>query len=724
MIRIIDKYIKIDTVSTTLLLRINNKNIEKLYYGRKLRDDSDYKAYCYYHVEDPHASIDDTTTHKSIFSCSGDGNNRESYVLLQNESSTFINRFEFVSASIINDYTIDNLPNSFNKLQTLKLSYFDAISNVTLNQYISVFLDSDVISFSSEIVNDGSAKIYIKRLMSLQLDLHDDEISVMTFDGAWARERHLHKTKLNPGCFYIDSKTGLSSNAHNPFLIIETKMQGLIGFNLIYSGNHKEIINYSPLGMIRVLTGLNDYNFNWEVEVSSSFKSPEAIMVYGENTNDITFNMHQFAKHHIINQRFVNELRPILINNWEATYFNFNRSKLMELASKAKDIGIELFVLDDGWFGKRDSDNCSLGDWFDYKEKTGGLVSLSKEIRSMGMKFGIWVEPEMISFISELYKNHPDYMMRLKDIPPIEKRQQQMLDLVNEDVQNYIIDTLSKLFEETKPDYVKWDCNRPMTDIFSSKLNNQGEYYHRYVLALYNIISKITSSFPNILFESCSAGGNRFDLGMLYYMPQTWASDNSDAKDRLYIQEGTLYGYPQNSMGSHVSICPNHQTGNSTSLESRFNVASIGAFGYEMDLTKCSELELATIKNQVQFYKHYRPLLQQGNYYRLGNVFEDVVSGWIVVNEDKSKAIATIVITQKQTNWIRPRFKLCGLNNEYRYHVTMRKQTNIKNDYELTAYGDVLNSYGLDFGNLFDEADRLENSNSIATRMIVIERIY
>src|SRR5690554_6135173 len=434
MIKIINEYIKIDTLNTTLLLRINKEQIEKLYYGNKLKDDRDFKAFCYYDTEDLHASIDDTTTIKTIFSNSGDGNNRESFTLIVDKDNFFVNRFKFAKYVIIdNDDKLDNMPHSYNKKSTIKLTYFDDVKNIELNQYLSVFNDNDIISSKSEIINKTKENIYVKRLMSLQLDFHNTKTTIYTFDGAWARERHLNKTELTTGVFTIDSKSGFSSNTHNPFMIVENKNQGFVGFNLIYSGNHKEIVEKSPLGSTRVLTGLNDYQLSWTLGYNESFQSPEAIVVFGNNKRDITTQMHSFIKNHLVRKEFSKKLRPILINNWEATYFDFNKSKLTKLVDDAKELGIELFVLGDGWFGKRDNDDSSLGDWFDNQEKTGGLKNLSNYVKNKGMKFGIWVEPEMISFNSELYQKHPEYMMRIPNVSPIERRSQQMLDLVNED---------------------------------------------------------------------------------------------------------------------------------------------------------------------------------------------------------------------------------------------------------------------------------------------------
>ena len=726
MIKIYGDYVKIDTLNTSLIL-VNGvkKRVFKVYYGKKIKDNVDYRFVLNHDVFEIFTSTDDTYYANTFMSCNGDGNNMECFVKIVNEDSTFVSRFEFVEFKIVDiNKPFNEFPHSLNKHQTLEITYKDVIKNILLKQYISVFDDSDVICCSSKIINTSDSKIYVERLMSLQLDFEASHVLMTSFDGAWGRERNVtkHDIKNSIGC--VESRSGFSSNLHNPFVILEIEDEGYFASNLIYSGNHKELVESVPLGKARYLTGMNDYMMRHELKPLEEFESVEAICVYATSLDEVTSQMHKFAKKHVLRQEFQNELRPILLNNWEATYFDFTYDKLMKLANHAKNIGIELFVLDDGWFGKRNTDNCSLGDWFDNVEKTGGLPKLSKEIKAMGMKFGLWVEPEMICIDSDLYRNHPEYMMRFDNTHPLEKRQQQMLDLTNPEVQNYLIEVLSNVFESVKPDYVKWDCNRNMIDINSHYLINHGEYFHAYMKGLYNVIYTLVSRFSNVLFEACSAGGNRFDLGIMYYMPQTWASDNSEANSRLLIQEGTLYGYPQNTIGSHVSICPNHQTLISTSLESRFNVASVGAFGYELDLEQLSEEELDIIKSQIEFYKENRKLLQQGNYYRLNTLTDNFSGGWIIVSDNQEEAIATIVVKGFKLNNIRPKYTFKGLNPEYKYHVSMRNQKNLKKNIEFEAYGDVLMSAKLDFEELcFNETDRPQYGNTFASRMIIIKKV-
>ena len=725
MIKLYKNYAKIDTLNTTLLLCSAHGRVYKVYYGEKLKDDESYVGILNHNIYDEYTSTDDTYYANTFMSCNGDGNNIENMVRITNEDSTFVSRFEFVSFFKVDiNKPYNEYPHTLNKCETLEIVYQDMINDIMLKQYVSIFDDSDIIATQAKVINNTNHKIYVNRLMSLQLDFESPSAKMYTLDGAWCRERQINTHEVKNSIVMIESRSGFSSNLHNPFVIVEIPKEGFFASNLIYSGNHKELVESIPVGKCRYLSGMNDYMMRYELTPNEEFESVEAIFVYAKSLDDITLNMHQFARKHVLRPEFQNVIRPVLLNNWEATYFDFTHDKLIKLAHHAKNTGIELFVLDDGWFGKRNTDNCSLGDWVDNVEKTGGLPRLAKEVRELGLKFGLWFEPEMISIDSDLYRAHPEYMMRFDNAHPLEKRHQQMLDLANPDVQNYLIETLSGVFESVKPDYVKWDCNRNMIDVNSHYLENHGEYFHSYIKGLYIILYHLVTRFPNILFEACSAGGNRFDLGMMYFMPQTWASDCSEANSRLIIQEGTLYAYPQNTIGSHVSICPNHQNLFNTSLESRFNVAATGAFGYELDLEQLNQAELDTIKSQIEFYKENRDLLQLGNYYRLDSLTENNDGGWIIVSNNQEEAIATIISKKLIYNNLRPKFTLKGLNPNYKYHVSMRQQKNVDKYVEFEAYGDVLMKSKLDFGELFfSEKDRPQNGNTFASRMILIKKV-
>ncbi len=511
MINIFNDYIKIDSKNNTLLLGIRKTYdfygidptwAEILYYGTKISDANDYS--CFYEKLCYMASSDDSIHTRRTVSSNGDGNNRES-LLTVSKNNIFSNRFMFDSVKMVDGFT-SPLPTARNKGETVCLTYIDEISKVTLNQYYTVFEDSDVIATHTEVVNTTDGDIFVKKLGSLQLDFIANKAEIVTYDGRWYRERDRHDNTLVSGRFEIDSKTGVSSPTHNPFFM--TKINGgVIGYNLIWSGNHKEVVEISPYNRTRVITGMNDYALDYKVKAGDKFVSPEAIFVYEKTEDDITLQMHKFSLNHIVNPDFAYKERPILINNWEGTYFDFTGEKIYDMAKKASECGIEMLVLDDGWFGDRNDDRRALGDWVDNVQKTGGLKNLADKIHSLGMKFGLWVEPEMICADSDLFRSHPEWAQAIPGTKPISKRWQLCIDMVNDEVVNYLTDTLIKIFKEVGVDYVKWDHNRFMSDIYSSKLENQGEYFYDYYVKQSAMLDKITKACPNVLFESCSSGG-------------------------------------------------------------------------------------------------------------------------------------------------------------------------------------------------------------------------
>jgi alpha-galactosidase len=726
MIKVLGNCIKLDTPNTSLIFRVNGKKAEQIYYGRKIKDFNQYDVFGEQEKNIQFASCDDYESIRAFFSSSGDGSCAESLVIVQNADGSYINRFDYTGYEIIDQNKKENcgnLPKSRNKSQTLIIYTEDKYAELCLELKFAIFDDSDVIACQTCLLNKNSKNISILRCMSLQLEIESSGLILNTFDGGWARERFKNEKELAEGIIINDSKGGSSSNKHNPFVLVRNVgFNETYGFNLIYSGNHKEIFD-TDSEKTRILIGINDYLFNYTLKPNECFESPEAIMVYAENTENVTANMHSFILNHIIPPKFKNMPRPILLNNWEATYFDFDSNKIMSLVKKACSIGVEMFVLDDGWFGKRDNDKSSLGDWLTENPKLGGgLAIISNTVKQNGMKFGLWLEPEMVNPDSELFLMHPEFAMT-NGREPILKRNQLMLDLTSEKVQNYLIDSITEVIKKYNPDYIKWDYNRNMTDMFGKTITNQGEYFYRYILGLYRILENLTERFPEILFEGCASGGNRYDLGILYYMPQIWASDNTDARDRVFIQEGTLNGYHQSTMGAHISICPNHQTGNNTSLENRFNVAAAGVLGLELDLNKCNEEEIETIKEQIVFYKKYKNLFQFGKYYLLGSAFDINNFGWIYVSEDKSEAIAVVGCKKKKTGINRMKFCFKGLNENNLYSVQQRKQRNdISKKSILTAYGDALMTSGVDLGDVFADTDRGNNSNSIGTRMFYIRK--
>jgi len=526
---------------------------------------------------------------------------------------------------------------------------------------------------------------------------------------------------------------GISSSDHNPFLALTRQntsesFGSCYGFSLIYSGNFEATAEVNPHGSLRFLMGINSFDFYWNLEANQSFVTPEAVLSYSDQgLTKLSQNFHDLIKHHIISPNWQEKDRPILINNWEATYFDFTEKKLLNLAKTAKKLGIELFVLDDGWFGKRNDDTSSLGDWTVNKKKLpSGIEGLARKINQIGLEFGIWVEPEMVNPDSALYELHPDWAIKHPLRQASLGRNQLILDLSRQDVRDYLVNALSTLFQSANISYVKWDMNRSFSDVYSESLDarHQGEFFHRYVLGLYDILNRLTKQFPKILFESCASGGNRFDMGMLYYMPQTWTSDNTDGIERLFIQYGTSMAYPVSTMGAHVSQSPNAQTLRTTPIETRFNTAAFGLLGYELDLTKLSNFDRKIIKKQVTYYKTHRHLLQFGDFHRMTNPFENNACAWMVTSPLKDEAILGTYQLLSKPNGAAEKMAVTGLNPMHRYIIKNRPQY-----FNLRMFGDLirhalpirLKSHGTFFNTLANhylmptENDEIEIQGDILT---------
>lgn len=561
---------------------------------------------------------------------------------------------------------------------TLYVYLKDELTQLTVTLQYSVFNDINVITRAVHYKNDGDADLKLQKVASANVDFRDAEFEMINLPGAHVRERDIERLPLRRGMQSVESRRGSSSHHQNPFIALvrpeTTERQGEVyGFSFIYSGNFKAEVEVDQTNQARVTIGMNDFDFEWLLEQGQSFQTPEVAMVYQNN------GLGEMSKtyHHLYGKRLVRGThrdleRPVLINNWEATYFDFNEASILNIADRAKDAGIELFVLDDGWFGKRDDDFTSLGDWFiDPNKLPNGLASLANAINDKGMKFGLWFEPEMVSPESALYKAHPDWCLHVPNRRRSESRNQLILDLSRDDVCEEVIKRVSDILKSAPISYVKWDMNRNMTEVGSSywPKERQKEVAHRYMLGLYRVMEKITQSFPDILFESCSGGGGRFDPGMLYYMPQTWTSDNTDAISRLRIQYGTSLVYPISSMGSHVSEVPNHQVGRITPLETRGHVAMDGNLGYELDVTKLSDAEIAEIKEQVDLYKSIRSTIQYGDFYRLVSPFETQNYGSIHVNKEQTEAVFIYVHVLAEANGPFTAVRLTGLDPEKDYRV-------------------------------------------------------
>ncbi len=719
MIKINDQYIKIDTMMTSMIISYKAEIPELLYYGKKIKDNDSYAFFRHSIKGKRFGSVSDRNVFPTIMSFTGDGCQKESLLRVV-KNGIFTNRFVLNDAFLVDGFE-SCLPTARRKGDTVCLTYTDLVSGVTLKQYFTVFDDSDVIATHTELTNTSNDEVRVTRLMSLQLDFVADSAIISTFDGQWLAERTRHNTVLRSGRYENSSIMGISSGEHNPFIMVNIN-GAYMGFNLVWSGNHKELVEVSPYGKVRVMTGMNDYALDYPIAPGESLVSPEAIVSLADNEADLTHILQKFALDHIVNPDFAYHDRPVLINNWEGTYFNFTGEKIYEMAKQASECGIEMMVLDDGWFGERNNPKCGLGDWYDNVEKTGGLKNLADRIKALGMKFGLWVEPEMISQDSDLFRAHPEFAQAIPGVLPMEKRYQLCIDLCNDEVVDYLADTLIHLFKEIDLDYVKWDHNRTMVDVFSSRLETQGRYFYDYYKNQTRLLRRITEACPNILFESCSSGGCRYDLSMMYFMPQAWGSDNTNAYYRLFIQEGTLTAYPQSSMGAHVASPHSIPKIN---LESRFNIASIGAFGYEFDITMLDQSDLDTVTQQVEFYKKHRHLLQFGNYIKLGEgLIDSDIGGWIVVSEDKSEAMATVVSKTEGVGF-KPQFvSFEGLDPNALYHVKTRKQRNYETEIEFTAYGDALMNGQFDFDVLaINETDSGDFSSRFASRMVYFKKV-
>lgn len=575
---------------------------------------------------------------------------------------------------------LKGLPHSFvenkDEAETLIITLVDEKSKVKFELSYTIYRDRPVITRSVRVVNDGADTVNIEKVASMQIDFVDRNFESITLPGAHAHERRVERNKINQGIHVYSSHRGTSSHQMNPFMALvdpdTTEFAGdAYGFAFVYSGNHKFEVEKDQFAQTHVNIGIDDFNFNWKLEPKADFQTPEVLMVYSsQGLNKMSQAFHGLIHDRIIRSKYKDQIRPILVNNWEATYFDFNEDKLKPIVDDAKKMGIEMFVLDDGWFGHRDDDNSSLGDWKVFKKKfPNGLDHFADYVHKQGLKFGLWFEPEMISIDSDLYRAHPDYLMHVPGRTPSPSRNQYVLDLGRKEVRDNIFDQMDKILSSNKIDYIKWDMNRHLSDIYEADLpsSRQGEVYHRYVLGLYDLLERIVDKYPDLLIEGCSGGGGRFDAGMAYYNPQIWASDDSDAIDRLTIQYGTSLVYPQSMMTSHVSVSPNEQNGRITPFNTRGVVAMWGDLGYELDLTKMSKEDRQAVKEQVAEYKKIRKVTQYGTFYRLKSAQTSNQCAWETVSQDKSEAVLSVVRVMASAQPYLTKTKLVGLDPQKHY---------------------------------------------------------
>lgn len=635
----------LNTKNTSYVMELYEGHLAHSYWGSRVNSMPKLEHYypfaygaSFSPTDIPKRLIDSTDKLHQEYPTFGTGDMRQPSLLAENAAGDSITRLRYSEYRIFKGKpTLQGLPSTYgDDCETLEITLTDDFSGLTAVLNYTVFEEKDVLTRSVRIENRGSRACNLERVSSFCLDMHNNGFEVIHLHGAWAKERHIERIPQSAATMVFDSKRGASSHNENPFIALvrpeTTEDHGdAYGFCLVYSGSFSAEVASEQYGSTRVQMGVQLMGFSWNLEPNESFQSPEAILVYSEcGLGEMSRRFHRIIRENVCRGKFRDTKRPVLINNWEATYFNFDQQKLLTLAEKARSIGVELMVLDDGWFGKRDSDNSSLGDWVvDKRKLPDGLESLCKKINELGMQFGLWFEPEMISPDSDLYRAHPDWCIHVDGRPRTEGRRQLILDLTRSEVRDYIIEAVSNVLNSCPISYVKWDMNRNMTEV------PRKNFAHQYILGLYSVLEEITSRFPDVLFESCSGGGGRFDAGMLYYMPQVWTSDDTDAVERLYIQEGTGLVYPISAMGAHISAVPNHQTGRTTPLSFRSKTAMMGRFGLELDLSKLSEDEMSKLSAEIALYKTYQQDIHSGELYRLLSPYRCRTAAYEIISKDR-----------------------------------------------------------------------------------------
>ena len=675
------------------IMRImENGQLENLYYGKKIHDKEDF---AYFHDEAMRSQMSVCIPEPGLLSMQytrqeypsyGTGDYRSPAVTIAQENGSRIIDFKYAGHEIYSGKKeILPLPATYveekEEAETLEVTLHDNVMDTDLILSYTIYEAYPVITRNTKFVHKGKEKIVLERAMSASVEFLDMDYEMVQLSGGWSRERYVKNRKLEMGIQSIQSLNGTCCGAeHNPFFALKrphtTESQGEVyGFSLVYSGNYLGQVEVSTFDMTRVMMGINPEDFSWELKSGESFQTPEVVMVYSDKgLNKMSQTYHRLYRKRLMHGEWRDKARPILLNNWEATYFDFNEEKILTIAKKAKEAGVELFVLDDGWFGARNDDYRGLGDWYVNLEKLpDGISGLSKKVEELGLKFGLWVELEMVNKDSDLYRAHSDWIISAPNRFESHARHQNVLDFSRKEVVDYIYEMIAKVIRESSISYIKWDMNRYMSEPYSkgSAPCEQGKVMHKYILGVYDLYTRLTTEFPHILFESCASGGARFDPAMLYFAPQTWCSDDTDASERTKIQYGTSYVYPIVSMGSHVSAVPNHQMHRITPIETRANVAYFGTFGYELDLNLLSDAEIETVKKQIAFMKEHRELIQMdGDFYRLLSPFEGNETAWMVVSSDKTQAVAAFYqrLNKVNASWLR--LKLDGLDANTKYEVS------------------------------------------------------
>lgn len=717
---------------------MENGQIENLYYGKRIKDREDF-SYLHEEISRPLTSVNvpepgvlSMEYTKQEYPSYGTGDYRSPAFTVLQEDGSRISAFAYVGHNIFNGKKeLKPLPATYTEsdeeAQTLEIILYDDLIDTELVLSYTIYEAYPVITRNARFTQKGTEKIVLERALSMSVEFGDMDFEMVHLAGAWARERYVKTRKLEMGIQSIQNLHGTGSSAeHNPFLALKrphtTESQGEVyGFSLVYSGNFLAQTEVTTFDLTRVTMGIHPEGFSWELNQGETFQTPEVVMVYSDQgLNKMSQVYHRLYRTRLMRGYWRDKARPILLNNWEATYFDFNEEKILNIAKKAKEVGVELFVLDDGWFGARNDDYRGLGDWYVNLEKLpDGISGLSRKIEALGLKFGLWVELEMVNKDSDLYRAHPDWIIGAPGRFESHGRHQHVLDFSRKEVVDYIYEMISKVLRESSISYIKWDMNRYMSEPYSrgASAAYQGMVMHKYILGVYDLYTRLTTEFPEILFESCASGGARFDPAMLYFAPQTWTSDDTDASERVKIQYGTSMVYPVVSMGSHVSAVPNHQLLRTTPLETRGNVAYFGTFGYELDLNLLSDEEIEIVKKQITFMKQYRDLIQvEGDFYRLLSPFAGNDAAWMVVSRDQTEAIAGFYqrLNKINASWLR--LRLQGLSEDSLYEVSRNVLGETKS---YQAYGSELMYAGIPI----DREELNEKGGDFASLLYVLKKI-
>ncbi len=686
--------IQLDTLSTSYVMAVREDYLLHLYYGRKLGTDN----HSYFHRTQGRAAFSPRMENCEGFilddipleyPCWGRGDMRTPAIEIKNPDGTNIVDLKYASHSITAGKPMPKgLPAVYcekdDEAETLTVTLCDSVSNITVKLFYTVFAGTDIITRRAEITNNGSTSCNILKAASMCLDFDGDDFEIISNHGTHCRERNVERFPLARGEYKMASRRGASGHVHNPFMVMVSPEASedsgdCYGSVLVYSGNFAAEVSGNQYGTARLVLGINGDGFDWLLGVGETFVTPEAVITYSaEGLTKMSQSFHGIFSRRLCRGKYRDVRRPVLLNSWEACYFGFDADRLVKIGEKSAELGIELLVIDDGWFGVRNSDNCSLGDWKINPEKfPKGLEGVYAPLKKKGIDLGIWFEPEMISPDSDLYRAHPDWCLHMDNRPRSEGRNQLILDLTRKEVRDYLYDSIAAVLGTGMISYVKWDFNRNMTEAGSPVLGaeRQGEVAHRYYLGLYELCERLVTDFPDVLFESCSGGGGRFDAGLLYYMPQVWTSDNSDAIERLKIQHGTSLVYPMSAASAHVSASPNHQTGHVTPFMTRFTVAFTGSFGYELDPTALSNEEQELVKKTVALYKQYGGIMNGGSYYRLAGPYGKDYCAWCTVSEDKRFCVAGYVLTHVRMYGNNRRIPLKGLEPDAVYRDTQTGET-------------------------------------------------